>query len=322
MQKLRNLLIFTLIFAMLLSFAGCNRQKEENNATSQLESNSNINTTEENITENTTENTTSKPKDQLTAEDVIAYAIENSASIKSYDLNSDTNSSMTYLGFPITYTVASKGTAFVEPMKMMTKSTAVVRNFSTTNSEYYMEGVGNTVYWYSRTNNGEWTKQENNGENRLNILKMILLCLNSIENMSKSNDMVNGNNAYRIDGMVSGASVENIVNQSGLVNSLSSMGGGAEIDMTGVFQGLQDMSITLWIDENTYYPVQFTMEITEISKRILDRMKASGTMPNGSMLRNVQIVTYETLTTLTNFNNASDFQIPSEARQGKMNSEQ
>ena len=315
MQKLRNLLIITLVFAIFLSFAGCNRQKEEDNTTtSQTQSNSNIDTTKE----NTTENITLKPKDQLTTGDIISYAIESAANIENCDLILDINSNMTFFGFPITYTSTTTGTAFAEPMKMMTKTTAVVKNVSTTNSESYIETVGDKVYVYSRTDNGEWKNQEYsvvNNSGQFNVLQMISLCLSSIENMSKSDDQVNGIKAYKIQGTVSGQSVENIVNQSGLMTNLSGLGGDADIDMSGVYQGLQEMSITLWIDEDNYNTLQYAMDVTEISSRVLERMKESGTAQNGAILNSLRIKTFDILTTLKSFNNANDFQVPSEAKQ-------
>ena len=318
MQKFKNLFVFMLIFIVLFSFVGCGREMEDeyntNTTTFQEQDNVILNTTEENTTENTTSR---KPKDQVTLEDIIAYAIESAGDIQNYDLDLNINSGMSYLGFPITYTSVTTGSAFAEPMKMMTKTTAVVRNVSTTNSEYYIETIGDKVYIYSRTNNEEWEKQEigvGNASDQFNVMQMVSSCLNSIENMSISDDEVNGISAYKIQGIVSGQSMENIVNQSGLINNMSGLGGNADIDMTGVYQGLQDMSITLWIDEDSYYPLQYAMDMSEISSRILERMKAAGTAPNAAMLSNLRIRTFDTLTTLKNFNNASDFQVPSDAR--------
>lgn len=314
MQKLRSLTIVTLIFAMVLSFSGCNKDKEKEENTTTAQVSSNVDTTV-----NTTENTTTKPKDQLTAEDIIDYAIESVSDITSYDLNLDINSGMTFLGLPITFTNTTTGSAFAEPMKMMTKSTAVVRNVSTTNSEAYIETVGDKVYTYSKMNDGEWTKQEtsatgDNSSGQVNVLDMISLCLNSIENMDMSSDQVNGASAYKIEGTVTGKSVQNIVSQSGLMNNMSALGGSADTDISGIYEGLSNMYITLWIDENTYYPVQYQMDMTEISSRILEVMKQSGNSENGAILNNVGIKTFDILTTLKNFNNATNFEIPSEAK--------
>ncbi len=317
MQKFKSLILVALIFAMFFSFAGCNKNKDkddDNTTTSQKTED----TTEE---EDTTENTTKKPKDKLTVEDIIESAIESAASIESYDMDLNINSNMTFLGLPITSTSTTTGTGFTNPMKMMTNSVSIIRNVSKTEATSYMEKLGNMLYVYSKVNNGNWTKQELDGNaGQFNVLDMISLCLNSIENLEKSDDDVDGISVYKVDGTISGESMEKIVNKSGLLNNLSALGGSSEIDLSGIYDGLDDMSLTLWIDKDTYYPIQYDLDLTQISSRILDKMKESGTVQNGAVLNNVTIKTYNLSTTLSNFNSAEDFDIPSEAKNGEVKS--
>ncbi|MCL2323536.1 MAG: hypothetical protein FWC47_15690 [Oscillospiraceae bacterium] len=307
MQKFKNLVICSLILMIFFSFAGCNRHKVEDNTTSsQVEE-----TQTDEVTDMVVEDTTSKPIDEYTVDDVISAAINNANGIENYDLNVDVYSDMTFLGFPIVYTVTTTGTGFANPMKIMTNSTVIVRNVSRTDITSYMEESGGTTYVYSKTNNGNWTTTEN--QNASSTLGLLTLCLSSIKGTDMSDDDVNGVSAYKIQGTIDPASIEQIVTQMGLAKSLA--GGNTNLDLSGIYDGLGDMGLTLWIEKDTFYAFKYTMDMSEISSRILQKMKEAGVSMNGMALGSVGIKTYNITGSLSNINNAQDFDIPSEARQ-------
>jgi hypothetical protein len=198
-------------------------------------------------------------------------------------------------------------------MKVVTNSTSIIKNVSRTDVTTYIEQSGSTINVYTQTNNGNWsTQQIDSSSNQANVLQLITLCLNSIQNLDMSDDEVDGISAYKINGTIDAASMEQIVNQSGLANGL--LGGSTNLDLSGIYDGLNDMNLTLWIDKDTFYPFQYTMDMTEISSRILQKMKDAGVSLNGVGLSNVAIKTYNITGKLNDFNNAADSDVPSDAK--------
>ncbi len=317
---MKKSMIFLLVFIMFISFSGCKKDNgKESDKTSKTQSAEADKTTdEEDNEEDDTEkaNTTKKKNTKLTVEDIISDSIANAGDIESYDLNLDINSPMTFMGFPVTFTSVTTGTAFINPMKMMTETQSVVKNVSKTNSISYMEKSGDSMYVYSKLNNDDWKKQEiGSKSNQFNVLDMVSLCLESIENLDLGEeDEVDGEGTYVIEGSISGESMEKIVKQSGLLNNLSSLGGGADVDLEGIYDDLGDMNLKLWIQKDTFYPVQYEMDMTEIVIKIFDRMKEAGTSPSGAMLNNLKVKSFNIVTKLSNFNNAEDFDIPKDAK--------
>ena len=78
-----------------------------------------------------------------------------------------------------------------------------------------------------------------------------------------------------------------------------------------LLSGLGDLPICVWIEKKTLYPVQYTMDMTALMDSLMDNMLAelgdtSGLLQVGSRNCQVEMV-------CTNFNKATDFDIPAEA---------
>lgn len=95
------------------------------------------------------------------------------------------------------------------------------------------------------------------------------LYLDSIQNFTKGeSETVNGVEATRYDGVILGEDLSEVIAASGALSQLDSLGMG---EMSDLFTGMGDLPVSLWIAKETYYPVKYEMDLTEMMQSILDK---------------------------------------------------
>lgn len=95
------------------------------------------------------------------------------------------------------------------------------------------------------------------------------LYLDSIQNFTKGeSETVNGVEATRYDGVILGEDLSKVIAASGALSQLDSLGMG---EMSDLFTGMGDLPVSLWIAKETYYPVKYEMDLTEMMQSILDK---------------------------------------------------
>ena len=79
-----------------------------------------------------------------------------------------------------------------------------------------------------------------------------------------------------------------------------------------MLDGIGELPINLWIDEATLYPVKYEMDMTEVMNTLMTNMVASmGEQAEGLTMSIPKMVISMTC---KNFNAATDFEIPEEAK--------
>ena len=95
------------------------------------------------------------------------------------------------------------------------------------------------------------------------------LYLDSIQNFTQGeSETVNGVEATRYDGVILGEDLSEVIAASGALSQLDSLGMG---EMSELFKGMGDLPVSLWIAKETYYPVKYEMDLTEMMQSILDK---------------------------------------------------
>ena len=95
------------------------------------------------------------------------------------------------------------------------------------------------------------------------------LYLDSIQNFTQGeSETVNGVEATRYDGVILGEDLSEVIAASGALSQLDSLGMG---EMSDLFTGMGDLPVSLWIAKETYYPVKYEMDLTEMMQSILDK---------------------------------------------------
>ena len=124
-------------------------------------------------------------------------------------------------------------------------------------------------------------------------------------------ETMDGVSAYKYTGVITGQNMQDVILESGALNSLSSLGI-SEDQMKEMLSGLGDIPVTLWITETDLYPVRYDMDMTGVMDGLMKAVLESlGDQAQGLTMRGHEM----TITiTCSNINSATDFTIPDEAK--------
>ena len=124
-------------------------------------------------------------------------------------------------------------------------------------------------------------------------------------------EAVNGANAYKYASVVSGEAAKEMILSSGGLDSLTSMGmDAAQLD--SLLNDVEDFKEYVWIDEATLYPVKYETDMTDVMNTFMTSALASlGEQAEGLEL---SVTKMKMSMTCSNFDNATDFTIPEEAK--------
>ena len=80
-------------------------------------------------------------------------------------------------------------------------------------------------------------------------------------------ETVEGVEATRYDGVISGEKLEEVLEASGVLSQMEGLGLG---DVTTMFSGLGDLPVSIWVAKETYYPIKYEMDMAEMMQSILE----------------------------------------------------
>lgn len=124
-------------------------------------------------------------------------------------------------------------------------------------------------------------------------------------------EQVNGANAYKYSYVLTEEEMKQQMLDSGALDSVSSLGlDVSQID--GMLENLGEVTAYVWIDETSYYPVKYEMDMTTVMNALMTNMIAAlGDQAQGLSMTIPQM---KIVMTCSNFNSATDFTIPDEAK--------
>lgn len=117
----------------------------------------------------------------------------------------------------------------------------------------------------------------------------------------EGDETVNGVTCAKLSGMLTGDAMKKAVMNSSAVDSLAQ--GGVD---SSLFDGLGDLPMTIWVDKQSYMPVRYTMDMTQLMDTMMKKMSQSSG-DDLSVKTCVMSMTYK------NINNAPGVVLPSEA---------
>ena len=82
-------------------------------------------------------------------------------------------------------------------------------------------------------------------------------------------EMVGDVEATRYDGTIPGAKLEEVLESSGVLTQMESLGLG---DATTMFSDMGDLPMSIWVAKDTYYPVKYEMDMAAMMQSILEKV--------------------------------------------------
>lgn len=172
-----------------------------------------------------------------------------------------------------------------------------------------------TTYTYD---GGQWQSEvisetDLKGYDAREIINMYISNIGDINNYKEeSMEEINGANAYKYSCIITGEKLKEAMISSGSMESAASLGI-TENQLDDMLDDLGEIVAYVWIDEETLYPVKYEVDWTKVMDALMVKgVEAMGERAAGMSMRIPKDIV---IITCFNYNNATDFTIPDEARQ-------
>lgn len=217
-----------------------------------------------------------------TAAEAIAKAQVSLQNVESMSYTLAMDMEMTGQGQTMKMTSLAGVDYILEPARMKMEMDASVNGIKGIHTISYMTQDSGTYTLYTGLDNGEeifWQtmKLENMDSymqyNAQSNLELYLSCAESFEAAGEET-LTNGTETVRYDGIISKDQLEKVIESSGMSSQLENMGFEPSITQN-MFRELNDLPICIWIEKDTYMPVQYQMDMTAIMQSMLDGMMDS-----------------------------------------------
>lgn len=248
-------------------------------------------------------NSGSKDKDPG---EVLGEAVTKLSQVKSLEAESTMEMEMSLMDETMTMNMDMNMATFNDPIKMRCDMNVSVAGQGTGKMSYYVQQDGDKYVMY--INDGQqWTSQavDLGGMEKFDAQQNIDLYTKNMENLTVKEE----EGKTRFDGVIKGSAIEEVVKASG---ALDNVGAGVDPEMLkGMFEGLGDLPVSVWIDPESGYPVRYYMDMSGIMSGMMEKMMSSMGSEAADLGLNISKMVIDV--EYSNFDAAADFEIPAEA---------
>lgn len=238
----------------------------------------------------------------------IQAALEKINAVQSMDATMFMEMDMSAMGQSIETDTTMNMSCFNDPMKLKADMTVSMGELGAVSMSVYAQQDGEqcSTYLYDGTS---WTVQtmEIDDLQQYDAQQSMDLYLESgVDYAYEGTEEINGMTTDKYSGVIRGDAMEEVMKASGATSNLESSLG-SSVDLSDLYSDMEDMPITVWIDQETGYPVRYYMDMTDVMQAMMTKMFSS--MGAGSITIGKMQITMDCF----NFDNVADFEIPAEA---------
>lgn len=238
----------------------------------------------------------------------IQAALEKINAIQSMDATMFMEMDMSAMGQSVETDTTMNMSCFNDPMKLKADMTVSMGELGAVSMSIYAQQDGEqcSTYLYDGTS---WTVQtmEIDDLQQYDAQQSMDLYLESgVDYAYEGTEEINGMTTDKYSGVIRGDAMEEVMKASGATSNLESSLG-SSVDLSDLYSDMEDMPITVWIDQETGYPVRYYMDMTDVMQAMMTKMFSS--MGAGSITIGKMQITMDCF----NFDNVADFEIPAEA---------
>ncbi len=195
----------------------------------------------------------------------------------------------------------------LDPMAMKMDMHMTLGEMGDQDMTTYLVTEDGAAVMYIKDQTGVWTKTPVGDMSTLdqyNATASMDLYLSSTENFTENGtETINGKEAVRYDGVIAKDDMEEVLEASGMLDQLEQLNLGSS---TAMISELGDLPVSVWIEKETYYPVRYDMDMTELMKKMFDQM---GGAEMGLTLSDVKVSMV-----MSQMNEIGDITLPDEAK--------
>lgn len=247
--------------------------------------------------------------------DPLAAALENMEKLESMDAKVIMEMDMDVAGQTVETVMTVDASVFNAPMRIKENLTMDMGGYGDTSVEMYAETAEDgsiTMYQYDGM---DWSSQSVTMDemSQYDVGSNMDLYMTSTTGLKpEGTEEVDGISAYKYTGVVTGEAIQEVMLSSGALDSMSTQMNMDEAQMKDMLSGLGDIAVTMWIDEESLYPVRCDMDMTAIMDGLIDKILETAGGEEVGITMSISKMTMST--TCFNFNSATDFTIPQEAK--------
>lgn len=245
------------------------------------------------------------------AKDPLVAATEKLAGLKSLDAQTIMEMEISVQGQTVTSKTTMDITSFSDPLKMKIEVTSEAAGASQ-KASIYAEGEKDAYTIYTSADGTNWAKASATEADLLQYDAKASL----VEYLALSSDFkeagtetLDAGEATKYTGVIGSDGIEAVIGSSGALDTLSSSGITDE-QLKTMFKDMKDMPVTLWLDKATGYPVKYDIDMTDVMAAIAKGILTATGQPEDAMAFTKTTISI----TQSNFDKATDFEIPAEAK--------
>ena len=248
--------------------------------------------------------------------DPLAAAMANMENAESMDAKMVMDMDMEVAGETLETATTINASVFNDPMRMKADMTMDMGGYGDVSLSVYAETAEDgTIVMYMYDGMDGWYSQEvtTNDLSQYDVssnMDSYISCATSFK--QEGTEQTEGVSAYKYTGVITGEAMQEVMLSSGALDSLSTQMSLDESQIKDMLSDLGDIAVTLWIDEESLYPVRYDMDMTAIMDGMIGKMLE--TLSDGTEELTMSIPKMTISMTCSNFNNATDFTIPEEAK--------
>lgn len=248
--------------------------------------------------------------------DPLAAAMQNMEKAESMDAKMVMEMDMEAGGQTMETVTTMDCSIFNKPMRMKMDMTMDMGGYGDVSMEMYAEEAEDGSIVLYQYDGMDWSSQSvtaaDLGQYDVSS-SMDSYMASTTDFKQEGTEEVEGVSAYKYTGVITGESMQEVMLSSGALDSMSTQMNMDEAQMKDMLSGLGDIAVTMWIDEESLYPVRYDMDMTAIMDGLTGKiMETAGGAEAAGVAMSIPKMTISM--TCSNFNGATDFTIPAEAK--------
>lgn len=210
-----------------------------------------------------------------TPEEVLAKAQQTMDGVKSLGYDMTMEMSMGMAGQSLEMSTVTTADTILSPLTMKAEMAVDMGDLGSTNMTMYVKeengsyltatgipDADGTVTWETASMDSLSQLESLDGKASMDLY------LTSASGFAEgATETVEGVEATRYDGVISGEKLEEVLEASGVLSQMEGLGLG---DVTTMFSGLGDLPVSIWVAKETYYPIKYEMDMAEMMQSILE----------------------------------------------------
>ncbi|QIB69948.1 hypothetical protein Ami103574_11720 [Aminipila butyrica] len=181
----------------------------------------------------------------------------------------------------------------------------------------YAEKVDDKYVMYMSPDGTSWMKNTSDDASEFGMYDAqdtMGVYLDGFTNLTEAGtEAINGSDAVRYDGVISKDSLEDVLTASGVLDQFAQYGL-TEEELDTLYEGLDDLAASIWIDKESELPVKYTMDMTTLMQQLFAKVQEGSNTKN--LPADMKVDSLVVSLTLSNFNGVKAIDIPAEARNG------